>query len=191
MPPTATYLRRPISPSSGNGSRILSAAVGRADWCGVRQSTPRCAWISTAASTVMAPWNAGSRSTSMRVRVHQRRGAQARCVADRGGRRAGRAADEHHTDPPLSNSLPDAWDSPSRLDSVVYRGRALGSHRRTRRAHVRSVARELGAASPRDVSGDDLLGYPGASQPLDRAPPGPAVQPVLVLPLVCDIGGCD
>ena len=59
---------------------------------------------------------------------------------------------------PLSYSLPDAWDSS--IDGWVAWLTAAGhsaATRRTRRAHVRSVARELGAASPRDVSGDDLL----------------------------------
>lgn len=68
----------------------------------------------------------------------------------------------------LSYSLPDAWDSA--VDGWVTWQVAAGASpatRRLRRAHVRGVARELGALHPRDVTHNQLisiLGRPGFSK---------------------------
>ena len=58
----------------------------------------------------------------------------------------------------LSYALPDAWDNA--IDGWLVYLTASGASpatRRTRRAHVRQVARDLAAAHPRDVSTEDLL----------------------------------
>ena len=64
---------------------------------------------------------------------------------------------------PLSNSLPDPWDTA--IGGWVVWLIAAGSSSATRRtrAHVRAAARQLGAAHPRDVTADDLLGLLGRS----------------------------
>jgi site-specific recombinase XerD len=62
----------------------------------------------------------------------------------------------------LSYSLPTAWDTAIEgwLAWLIAAGTSPAT-RRTRRAHVRRVARELGAADPRDVTGADLLAILG------------------------------
>ncbi|ORV92825.1 hypothetical protein AWC11_07440 [Mycobacterium interjectum] len=58
----------------------------------------------------------------------------------------------------LSYLLPGAWETAidGWLTWLVASGTSTAT-RRTRRAHVRSVARELGADHPRDVTGEDLI----------------------------------
>src|SRR5581483_9861482 len=58
----------------------------------------------------------------------------------------------------LSYDLPTAWTTAidGWLTWLIAAGTSPAT-RRTRRAHIRRVARELGAADPRDVTGDDLL----------------------------------
>jgi site-specific recombinase XerD len=75
-----------------------------------------------------------------------------------------RTVDEIHR---LSYSLPVAWESALEgwLTWLIAAGTAAAT-RKTRRSHIRMVARELGAAHPRDVTGSDLLsilGRPGYS----------------------------
>lgn len=62
----------------------------------------------------------------------------------------------------LSYPLPDAWDLAiaSWLIWLTAAGTSPAT-RRTRRAHVRSVAREIAAAHPRDVTPDRLLAILG------------------------------
>jgi integrase len=58
----------------------------------------------------------------------------------------------------LSYTLPDAWETA--IDGWLAWSIAAGmspATRRTRRAHVRSVARRLGTAHPRDIGAADLL----------------------------------
>lgn len=58
----------------------------------------------------------------------------------------------------LSYRLPDPWDRA--IDGWVtwlIAGGASPATRRTRRAHIRSLARTIGVASPGDVTVDDLL----------------------------------
>lgn len=67
----------------------------------------------------------------------------------------------------LSYALPEPWNTAIQgwLTWLIAAGTSSAT-RRTRRAHVRSVARELNAAHPRDVTGDALLsilGRPGYS----------------------------
>lgn len=69
------------------------------------------------------------------------------------------AARETHV---LSYPLPPAWDSAINgwLAWLIAAGTSSAT-RHTRRGHVRRVAREVGAASPRDVTGPDLLAILG------------------------------
>ena len=63
---------------------------------------------------------------------------------------------------PLSYSLPDAWNTA--IDGWIAWLTAAGhsaATRRTRRSHVRTVAREVGVTHPRDVTGADLLAILG------------------------------
>lgn len=67
----------------------------------------------------------------------------------------------------LSYTLPDAWDDAVTgwLTWLVAAGTSRAT-RKTRRSHIRSVARELGAKHPRDVTVAELegiLGRPGLS----------------------------
>ena len=68
---------------------------------------------------------------------------------------------------PLSYSLPPAWETA--IDGWagwMVAGGMSSATRKTRRAHVRCVAKELGAACPRDASAANLLtlqGRPGYS----------------------------
>jgi integrase len=82
----------------------------------------------------------------------------------------GRLPPYHH---PLSYSLPGEWDSA--IDGWLTRlvaGGATPATRRTRRSHVRSVARELDDDHPRDVTVAQLeaiLGRPAHSREYRRA----------------------
>lgn len=65
----------------------------------------------------------------------------------------------------LSYRLPDSWERA--IDGWTVWLTAAGASpatRRTRRAHVRSVARTIGASSPADVTIDDLLSLIGQSK---------------------------
>jgi hypothetical protein len=62
----------------------------------------------------------------------------------------------------LSYALPQAWESA--LDGWLSWLIAAGASRatqRTRRGHIRCIARELGCLHPREVSGADLLAIAG------------------------------
>jgi site-specific recombinase XerD len=63
---------------------------------------------------------------------------------------------------PLSYPLPDAWDAAiiGWLTYLVAAGTSPAT-RRTRRAHVRSVAHDLGMAAPNDVETADMLAILG------------------------------
>jgi integrase len=78
-------------------------------------------------------------------------------------------ADTH----PLSYSLPGEWDSAiDRWLTRLAAGGATPATRRTRRSHIRSVARELAVDQPRDVSAAQLeaiLGRPARSRESRRA----------------------
>jgi site-specific recombinase XerD len=67
----------------------------------------------------------------------------------------------------LSYTLPDTWEAAvdGWMTYLIAAGTSAAT-RKTRRAHVRRVARELDAADPRDVTADELLkilGRPGFS----------------------------
>jgi site-specific recombinase XerD len=65
----------------------------------------------------------------------------------------------------LSYTLPGGWDTAidAWLTWLVAAGTSAAT-RRTRRSHVRAVARELGIAEPGDVTADDLLAILGRPQ---------------------------
>jgi len=65
----------------------------------------------------------------------------------------------------LSYKLPREWEDA--LDGWLTRLMAAGTSpatRRTRRAHIRSIARQIGAQSPRDVTTEELLVILGRPQ---------------------------